>query len=71
MQCPQHKRLFVESLERGCVDFFLRVQNLIVAMFWRHNYFLLKVKNSQENIFKESYLKKWLFKNVMSGTLFP
>ena len=24
--------------------------------------FLLKVKNSQENLFKESYFKKWLFK---------
>ena len=40
-------------------------------MFWRHDYFLLKVKNSQENIFKESYFKKWLFKNVMSETQFP
>ena len=39
-------------------------------MFWRHDYFLLKVKNSQENIFKESYFKKWLLKNVMSETLF-
>ena len=37
-------------------------------MFWRHDYFLLKIKNSQENIFKESYFKKCLFKNVMSET---
>ena len=37
-------------------------------MFWRHNYFLLKIKNSQENICKESYFKKCLFKNVMSET---
>ena len=40
-------------------------------MFCSHNYFLLKVKNSQENIFKESYFKKCLFRNVMSETLFP
>ena len=39
-------------------------------MFWRHDYFLLKVKNSQENICEESYFKKWLFKNVTSETLF-
>ena len=70
--CPQHKLLFVESLEEGCMEsFFWWLKNLIIAMFWRHNYFLLKVKNSQENIFKESYFKKWLFKNVMSETQFP
>ena len=52
--------------------FFSWLKNLIIAMFLRHNYyFLLKVKNSQENIFKESYFKKWLFKNVMSETQFP
>ena len=42
--------------------FFWQLKNLIIVMFWRHNYFLLKVKNSQENLFKESYFKKWLFK---------
>ena len=40
-------------------------------MFCRHNYFLLTVKNSQENILKESYFKKCLFRNVMSEALFP
>ena len=63
VQCPQHKLLFVESLEQGCMEFFFwQLKNLIIVMFWRHNYFLLKVKNSQENLFKESYFKKWLFK---------
>ena len=50
--------------------FFRWLKKLIIAMFWRHDYFLLKVKNSQENICKESYFKKWLFKNVTSETLF-
>ena len=31
------------------------MKNLIIVMFWRHNYFLLMVKNSQENLFKESH----------------
>ena len=39
-------------------------------MFWKHNYFLLKVKDSQENVLKESFYKKWLFLNVMSATHF-
>ena len=31
-------------------------------MFWKHNYFLLiKDKDSQENVLKESFYKKWLF----------
>ena len=33
-------------------------------MFWKHNYFLLKVKDSQENVLKENFYKKWLFLNV-------
>ena len=37
-------------------------------MFWRRNYFLLKVKNSQENIFKEITLKSG---SLMSETQFP
>ena len=54
------KLLFAESLEQGFMEFFLWVK-LIIAMFWKHNYFLLKVKDSQKNLFKESYFKKWLF----------
>ena len=38
-------------------------------MFWKHNYFLLKAKDSQENVLKESFYKKWLFLNVMSATI--
>ena len=57
------KLLFGESLEQGFMEFFfLSLKNLIIAIFWRHNYFLLKVKDSQENLFRESCFKKWLFK---------
>ena len=55
------KLLFAESLEQDFMEFFLWVKKLIIAMFWKHNYFLLKVKDSQKNLFKESYFKKWLF----------
>ena len=55
------KLLFAESLEQGFMEFLLWVKKLIIAMFWKHNYFLLKVKDSQKNLFKESYFKKWLF----------
>ena len=55
------KLLFAESLEWGFMEFFYRWKILIIAMFWKHNYFMLKVKDSQKNLFKESYFKKWLF----------
>ena len=63
------KLFFAESLEQGFMEFvFDRWKNLIIALFWKHNYFLLKVKYSQENLFKESVFKKWFFLNVMSAT---
>ena len=52
--------------------FFWQLKNLIIVMFWRHNYFLLKVKNSQENLFKESTLKSGCLncnvRNTLSST---
>ena len=59
------KLLYGESLEQDFMEFFFwSLKNLIIAIFWKHNnyYFLLKVKDSQENLFRESYFKKWLFK---------
>ena len=51
--------------------FFLMIQQFNYCHVLKAQLFSAQVKNSQKNIFKESYFKKWLFKNVMSQTQFP